>query len=677
MRYYQLIQNAEKQLELAPVVKQIFMQDEVTDNFFSQEFINRLHVFESSANTEVEGFFCRGTLLLLVLLKGKAEFIFDDVSLCKLDEINSPKLFSLIEYLQDQTITIRCEPGTEILTAVLHASSSKNADEDANSIDLSQNIQYMRFLKKELINSFSQNFKVPLMMIDANLSQLQGVVEKHEIYKQCDGLIQNINTQIKIIEDRITKNITRSQLAEEIDSLRPIPMNVEEFLMDFLKETGNVADEAGNISNVELVNDVKEVNFLVDVSKLKAAMKEIISFFMQNQIDQYPHQWIAKHNKQRDQIEFILYITYNKDIKPEIFDDNSNATSVSVQDNLLLVHDIVTMHRGNVQILEKNDTTKIKIIIPQNLWRLKIKNLAFFILDKDPDSLHKVQKLCNENYTGIQFYIYDNWQDLINDFYEHKPELIFICPDFDYDGMSGDLILQRAQKIAKDQAMIIVLSQYPWEQKEKQLKLGPGIFNWVQRPAKEFELNKNISNVLEFINKYSTLSHTYKDVKMSSERDGLTGLYNRGYFDLYIQSLYKEAIDLNNTFSIIMTDIDNFKNYNDTNGHQLGDKTLKKFSRIMSDCLRLSDTVARYGGEEFVIVLPYTTKENALKIAEKVRKSVQDEPFVNEVAQPLKQVTASFGVANYPADAKNVKDLIKFGDENLYKAKKNGRNMIY
>jgi diguanylate cyclase (GGDEF)-like protein len=125
-----------------------------------------------------------------------------------------------------------------------------------------------------------------------------------------------------------------------------------------------------------------------------------------------------------------------------------------------------------------------------------------------------------------------------------------------------------------------------------------------------------------------------------------------------------------------MIDVDNFKHYNDTNGHQLGDEVLKGVARILQSSVRSSDLAARYGGEEFVIVLPETKKEMAVVIAEKMRRAVTEHDFPNARKQPLGFVSASFGVSTFSEDADDGEGLLKAADECLYVAKEQGRNMV-
>jgi diguanylate cyclase (GGDEF)-like protein/PAS domain S-box-containing protein len=161
-----------------------------------------------------------------------------------------------------------------------------------------------------------------------------------------------------------------------------------------------------------------------------------------------------------------------------------------------------------------------------------------------------------------------------------------------------------------------------------------------------------------------------------SYTDDLTGIYNHRFFieqlTLEVERQKRYSIPL----SLLMIDIDYFKNYNDTNGHLAGDQALKAISKLIQQGVRQTDIVARYGGEEFSAILINAGREKALEIAERVRRNVSDTRFPNEKAQPNKDVTVSVGVATFSSSGSTLTDLIREADYALYRAKKRGRNRI-
>jgi len=164
-------------------------------------------------------------------------------------------------------------------------------------------------------------------------------------------------------------------------------------------------------------------------------------------------------------------------------------------------------------------------------------------------------------------------------------------------------------------------------------------------------------------------SRLYEQTVVLSNSDSLTGLWNHGYFQYLLGEEIKRCSLVKSRFTLLMIDIDNFKAFNYTHGHQAGDAILREISRIFKDVSRKIDPVARYGGEEFGIILPITKKEEALVLAERIRKAVETSPG-------LKNITISIGVASFPEDGEKKEDLISSADKALYEAKRLGKNRI-
>jgi diguanylate cyclase (GGDEF)-like protein len=125
-----------------------------------------------------------------------------------------------------------------------------------------------------------------------------------------------------------------------------------------------------------------------------------------------------------------------------------------------------------------------------------------------------------------------------------------------------------------------------------------------------------------------------------------------------------------------MADVDDFKHFNDKNGHPAGDEALRIITRLLKDSVRDVDFIARYGGEEFAIILLDTAKDQGIPIAEKIRKTVEVHPFPHEENQPGGKLTISIGMAAFPEDAEDMEGLIRCADEALYLAKKKGKNRL-
>ena len=167
-------------------------------------------------------------------------------------------------------------------------------------------------------------------------------------------------------------------------------------------------------------------------------------------------------------------------------------------------------------------------------------------------------------------------------------------------------------------------------------------------------------------------AHNFDRMKQLAYVDGLTGIHNRRYFEMRIVEELERAARFQGRMSVIMVDIDHFKKMNDEFGHLLGDEMLRAVSNILKQQLRKMDMVCRYGGDEFAIVVPETTGESAVRLAEKLRRQVETHYFPG-VPRP---VTISCGVADYPTHGVTRDEVVAAADSALYLAKQAGRNRV-
>jgi diguanylate cyclase (GGDEF)-like protein len=158
--------------------------------------------------------------------------------------------------------------------------------------------------------------------------------------------------------------------------------------------------------------------------------------------------------------------------------------------------------------------------------------------------------------------------------------------------------------------------------------------------------------------------------------DYLTGLKTRGYFEQQLEMEIKRCERKKAPLALVMIDIDYFKSLNDRYGHHVGDQVLRDISSLLTKDMREIDTVARYGGEEFVIILPETSAASAVRVAQRLRRSVEHAKFFAGSSAAVEQLTISLGIAVYPQDARFKRDLIESADAALYDAKSRGRNQV-
>ncbi|CDE88411.1 TPA: hypothetical protein CPT81_01145 [Candidatus Gastranaerophilales bacterium HUM_20] len=178
-----------------------------------------------------------------------------------------------------------------------------------------------------------------------------------------------------------------------------------------------------------------------------------------------------------------------------------------------------------------------------------------------------------------------------------------------------------------------------------------------------------------YIIKYLIKSRDFEQQYKLATTDGLTELYNHRYFQEQMRMQVEQSKRYNNNFSLIIIDIDFFKKFNDTFGHQSGDAVLRQVAQTLKRNVRATDIVCRYGGEEMSIILPNTSKDEAQSTAEKICQRVASRKF--KLAQDKEtNVTISLGVSTFPNDGDTASKVIDAADKRLYNAKHNGRNQV-
>ena len=202
--------------------------------------------------------------------------------------------------------------------------------------------------------------------------------------------------------------------------------------------------------------------------------------------------------------------------------------------------------------------------------------------------------------------------------------------------------------------------------------LGPRVNNR-SYSNNELEILITINNIISIALSNAAL---HDEVIQLSYTDGMTDLHNYRYFEMRLREEVLRHARNKQDVSLIILDVDHFKNYNDTLGHPAGDEVLRKLGIILKDTVRENDIVARYGGEEFAIILPGVSREGVSILAERIRARVEEASFTNEEVQPEGTITISVGTASLPFDANSANDLIYKADTALYAAKRSGRNRV-
>ena len=167
----------------------------------------------------------------------------------------------------------------------------------------------------------------------------------------------------------------------------------------------------------------------------------------------------------------------------------------------------------------------------------------------------------------------------------------------------------------------------------------------------------------------------HEETTRLSLTDGLTGVWNRRYFQMQFRQELATATRFTRSFSVLMLDLDHFKEVNDSYGHQRGDEVLVEFAQRVKEAVREVDTFARYGGEEFICLLSETDMKGAETTADKILRAIRTTAFGERTGLPL-TLTVSIGIASYPEHGDSFGDLVDAADRALYRAKQEGRDRV-
>jgi len=315
---------------------------------------------------------------------------------------------------------------------------------------------------------------------------------------------------------------------------------------------------------------------------------------------------------------------------------------------------------------------------------LKMDSSSYLYLVSEKIAKRKLFKSALSNYVQSEFngFLYDKstFEDImefrLNKLHEINKNIAKTIQRKLFDG-KGFSIRFSNKHIYNNKTIVITFSPV----KNINSKTGAYIIHYKFDKFLELLLNKinvlfgilSIINILICLIIVMYLVYTKKKheiIQQQATHDSLTKIYNRYGINDILKSKIDEYIRYNKMFSVIFFDIDLFKKVNDKYGHDIGDFVLENIATIVLDELRSSDAFGRWGGEEFIIILPETSLEHAINVAQKLRKTIEMEAFGD-----IEKITCSFGVT-IVTDGDNITSLLKRVDKNLYKAKNAGRNKV-
>lgn len=260
-----------------------------------------------------------------------------------------------------------------------------------------------------------------------------------------------------------------------------------------------------------------------------------------------------------------------------------------------------------------------------------------------------------------------NGKDALEVILKEKVDLILL--DIMMPDMNGYEVCKKIKEntLTKDIPIIFITAKIDEDSIEKAYDMGGS--DYITKPFKPKELLARVKRELQ-------LQDLENELKLLAATDPLTKLYNRRYFSQISEYIMDLAKREKQNLSIIILDIDKFKNVNDTYGHQVGDETIVKLADILRICQRKSDIICRYGGDEFVMLLPNTPIDGASTVANNIRKTVEQNTILLDNKEELK-FTVSIGVSQVNFDSENsIESTLKRADKALYETKEKGRNMV-
>jgi two-component system, cell cycle response regulator len=260
-----------------------------------------------------------------------------------------------------------------------------------------------------------------------------------------------------------------------------------------------------------------------------------------------------------------------------------------------------------------------------------------------------------------------------------SPDLVLL--DLILPDMDGLEVLRILKARPEEHFVPVIVLSVKADLDSRVAGLRIGADDFLAKPFADAEIQARAAAMLRIKNLQDQLRTTKGALEKLSMTDGLTGLYNHRHFEQRLQEEFGRAQRYSDPVSLIMLDLDHFKAVNDRFGHPFGDQVLRETAELISASIRDPDICARYGGEEFAIILPKTHLQGALAVAERFARKMRDKTFRVEASGSQTaieaHVTASVGVAFYPSkDVTSPQLLVKFADEALYRAKREGRDSI-
>jgi len=283
---------------------------------------------------------------------------------------------------------------------------------------------------------------------------------------------------------------------------------------------------------------------------------------------------------------------------------------------------------------------------------------------------------------GYRVSVASDGEEALRSIEQLQPDLILL--DVMMPGIDG---FETCRRIRADEAtrhipVILVTALNELDHKVRGQEAGADDF--IAKPFDRDELIVRVRSMLRIKALHDRLNQKIAELESAKIRlrrladtDALTSLYNKRYLQEGLRIEVARSLRYKNPLSMLMVDVDHFKEINDQEGHPTGDSVLQQLATTLVNGVRGIDLVARYGGEEFAVLLPETTESGAALVAERLRNTVERQRFLDDQGEPLHPVSISVGIASLDARLESSEALIKAADDALYEAKRLGRNRCF
>ncbi|MBL0691838.1 MAG: diguanylate cyclase [SAR324 cluster bacterium] len=542
-----------------------------------------------------------------------------------------------------------------------------NTDATGFMIDLLSDIprEYIRNFTRENIKQFIYFSNEMKSFVEVVKDQLGDLKESNSL---SHSAVQYIGNQINYFRNFY---LQQSELLQSDRYEYTVNVSNDMSLSSLVNDMAKlIGKDKFIITKSSNMNDLKirgEQNWLA------FAFKNIASFITSQfpEIDPVKVAIIQKPDRNQVYIEFD-FASISDDHKKFLF-HGDNAGEHSMFYNC---YNIVDMNRGNLRFDEKNKVLNLTLpLLRRDSSKDKV---VCLIVDVDWNSRKRcMDTLMNLDQNVAKFEASDP-QEALRMVADIEPDIVVMDPYFYADGDPDirDIIESIYLSAPTKRPDIVLFSQFNdiFDKLDDVSQLFN--INFLRKEITDVELSIYLAQMISNARNLKILGSLLQNVRRASEIDSLTGAFNRSFYDQLIKVELAKAQKNGTYLSFIMADIDNFKHYNDVNGHLAGDRLLREFVDLLKDKVRATDYVTRYGGEEFIVVLINALPQSVMEIANKLRLAIEEHKFKYQMRQPSGNLTASFGVSNFPKDGDSPDTLFKVADVRLYASKQAGRNRV-